>query len=131
MTQIELLKEIWEATKNIKSINEKLDDFDKRLKNMETQSNNIWTQEGIKFMNNHGHKVVGIVEIFNKKYGNSDKISGYNLIENVLNSFAKSKERKKLFFISVINSLAFRFVEIICIILLFLLYLLKGKIIGK
>lgn len=129
--QIKLLKEIWAATQNIKVINEKLDNFDERLKSIETQNAKIWTQEGIKFMNDHGHKVVGIVEIFNKKYGYSQKISGYDLINKVLNTFAKNNERKKIVFTSIINSLVFRFIEIICILFLFIFFLLKGEIIGK
>lgn len=129
--QIKLLKEIWEATKDIKTIKEKLIAFDNGLKSMQKRCNSIWTQEGIQFMNKHGHKVVGIVEIFNKKYGYSQKISGYDLINKVLDSFAKNTERKRIVFTSIINSLVFRFIEIICIVFLFLLFLIKGEIIGK
>lgn len=121
--QIKLLKQIWEATKDIKIINEKLNDFDERLKKIEEK--NVWEAKGIRFMNDHGQKVVEIVGIFSKEYGNSEKISGYDLIKNVLNSFAKSAERKRIIFISIMNSLAFRFIEVICVMFLIIYFVLK------
>jgi hypothetical protein len=123
---IRMLEKIWKATENIKTITKTLDDFSIRLQKMEGRCNNIWHQKGIQFMNDNGKNVEGIVDIFKNGYGNTQKISGYSLIKNVLNSYAKNVERKNLIFTSFINSLMFRIIEILSVVGLFILYFWKG-----
>jgi hypothetical protein len=120
-----MLKEIWTATQEIKIIKATVNGFGKRLEKMEVRCNNVYHQRGIRFMNDHGPNIESVVQIFEKEYGYANKISGYDLVEKVLNAYAKTIARKNIFFVSVLNSLAFRFVEVISIIALAIFFAIR------
>lgn len=121
MKEIEMLKEIWEATKDIENIKE-------RLGNIEEKINDKWFNRGVAFLGDHEGNIESIVKIFEKDYGYKIKVSGFDLVTKLLNLHAKNIERKSIFLTGILNSVAFRLIELICIITLLILFI--GQIIG-
>ena len=117
--QFEMVKDIYKEVGKIQNMNE-------RLKKIEKCMDTPGFRNGLAFLETYSGEEKSLMYQLEKSYGIKKVFSGHELLDKLFEKLARELERKNAFFHSLIDATAFKIIELLAIIGMFIFFYLRN-----